>query len=435
MSGRSWRDTWHQLAQPASLTILLLGFGSGLPFLLVATTMGLWLKDAGYKVDAITWLTGVGMAYALKFLWAPLVDHVVLPGLRHLGQRRSWLLAAQAGVALGLLGMAWVTPAHLTAFVALALFTAFAGATQDIVLAAYRIEIAPVEAQAGLAAAVILGYRIALITSGGLALVLTSHISWSWVYVVMAAFMLIPLVTTAVAREPEVVHVAQGSWATRMYQGVVAPFVDFFSRYKWWLGIGLLAFLLLFKISDQALAGGLMGPFYRAAGFSNAQIGTVSGFYGVWIGIAGAFIGGVAVARFGLRRSLWAAMILGAVSNLVYVGLAHQHGNMLAFYLAITGENLSGGFLGAVAVAYLSALVNQRYTATQYALFDSLINLPGKVLGLASGSMVLMFSNAPTASMTGYADYFTLTTLAIAPALALFAWLARRVALAGEVAN
>ncbi len=429
MNPDRWRDAWRNLAQPSAPTMLLLGFGSGLPILLVITTMGLWLKDAGYDVDTITVLTGAGTAYALKFLWSPLVDRTTLPWLGRLGWRRGWLFLSQACVALGLLGMAVATPHALTAFMACAVFTAFFGATQDTVLAAYRIEIAPAEAQAALAAALILGYRVALMVSGGLALILADRISWSLVYTIMAACMLIPLVTTLVAREPQVMHDHGGPWLTRMYVGVVEPFVDFFRRYKWALGIGLLVFLLLFKISDQALAGGLIGPFYRAVGFSNAQIGTVSNVYGVWIGIAGAFLGGIAVARFGLKPSLWAAMILGAASNLVYVMLAHQHGSLAAFYLAISCENLSGGFLGTVAVAYLSALVSKRYTATQYALFDSLINLPAKFLGMASGSLVVWFSAAPHATMGGYSDYFILTTVAIVPALALFVWLGPRVRL------
>lgn len=434
ISGR-WRRTWRNLAQPSALAMLFFGFGSGLPILLVITTMGLWLKDAGFDVGTITLLTGVSMAYALKFLWAPLVDRTTLPLIGRLGWRRSWLLLAQVCVIIGLLGMALATPQRLGWFVASALFTAFFSATQDTVLAAYRIEIAPAEAQAALAAAVILGYRVALIISGGLALVLADHMAWPWVYVVMAAFMLIAVATTLLAREPDVAHDPGKNWRQRMIEGVVEPFADFFRRFKWALGIGLLAFLLLFKISDQALAGGLMGPFYVAAGFSNTVIGTVHGVYGVWISIAGAFLGGVVVARYGLRPSLWAAMILGAISNLVYVGLAHQHGNVMAFYLAITGENLSGGFLGTVAVAYLSALVSRRYTATQYALFDSLINLPAKFLGMASGSLVVWLSAAPTASMQGYSYYFLFTTVAIVPALLLFAWLGPRVRLDGGAAK
>ncbi|HEX7341372.1 MAG TPA: MFS transporter [Rhodanobacteraceae bacterium] len=437
MSHQHWREAWRNLAQPATLPMLFFGFGSAMPFVLVGhQAMALWLKHSGYALAAITVLTGgAGAAYMFKFAWAPLVDRVALPVLSRLGQRRSWLVLAQACVLAGFVAMALVTPAHETAFVACAVFTAFAGATQDIVLAAYRIEIAPVDAQAGLAAAVILGYRFGMMVGAGLALVMADHMSWSWVYVVMAGCMVIPVVVTLLVREPQVLHERATHWAMNLFDGIVMPFVDFFRRYKWRLGIGLLAFLLLFKISDQALAGGLIGPFYRAVGFTKTQIGVVSGFYGIWIGIAGAFVGGIAVARFGIRRCLWAGMILAAVSNLLYVMLACHHGSLTAFYLTLTGENLSGGFLGTVAVAYLSALVSQRYTATQYALFDSLINVPARLLGMASGSLVLWFSAAPEATMAGYADYFTLTTVAIVPALVLFVWLGPRVRLGGDPAK
>ncbi len=427
MTRGRWRETWRTLAQPSALTLLFLGFGSGLPFLLVSGTMAFWLKEAGYRIDEITVLAGAVMAYSLKFVWAPLVDRWKLPVLGRLGLRRGWLAVAQVGVIAGLLGMAAITPLATTAFVALTLFTAFSGATQDILIDAYRIEIAPTEAQAALAATYTLGYRFALIISGAVALVMADHMSWSRVYVAMAAVMLIPLVTTLVVREPEVLREQTQGWLARMREGVIDPFVDFFRRYKGWIGVGLLAFILLFKISDQALSGGLIGPFYLAAGFTKTEIGTVSKLYGVWVGIAGAFVGAVAVARWGLRPSLWVGMILGAVSNLLYVVLTHHHGSVETFLLVISGENLSGGFLGTVAVAYLSALVSQRYTATQYALFSSLVTLPGKLLGMASGSLVLWFSQASVASMAGYARYFTFTTVAIIPALLLFAWLGPRV--------
>lgn len=432
MIGERWRRTWRTLAQPSALTLLFLGFGSGLPFLLVSGTMAFWLKESGLRIDEITLLAGAVMTYSLKFVWAPLVDRWTLPVLGRLGLRRGWLVLSQAAVIAGLLGMAAVAPERIGVFVALTLLTAFAGATQDILIDAYRIEIAPPDAQASLAATYILGYRLALIISGAVALVMADHMSWGRVYAVMAAVMAVPLVVTLLVREPEVVRESGGSWATRMREGVVAPFVDFFRRYKGWLGLGLLAFILLFKISDQALSGGLIGPFYLATGFTKTEIGTVSKLYGVWVGIAGAFLGGVSVARWGLKPSLWAAMILGAVSNLLYVLLTWHPGSVQTFLVVISGENLSGGFLGTVAVAYLSALVNKRYTATQYALFSSLVTLPGKMLGMVSGSLVLWFSQAPVASMAGYARFFTFTTLAIVPALLLFAWLGPRVAVGAD---
>ncbi|MCE5232874.1 MAG: MFS transporter [Mizugakiibacter sp.] len=429
MSARAadWRGTWRTLAQPSALTMLFLGFGSGLPFLLVSGTLAFWLKESGYRLDQITLLAGAGLSYALKFLWAPLVDRWRLPLFGRVGLRRGWLLAAQLAVALGLLGMAAVAPGALAPFVALTLFTAFAGATQDIVVDAYRVEIAPPEAQGALAATYTLGYRLALILSYAAALIMADHMAWPTVYAIMAASMLVPAAATLLAAEPAQARPATSGWRASMREGVVAPFADFFRRYRGRIGIGLLAFVLLFKISDQALSGGLVGPFYLAAGFSKTEIGLVTKLYGVWIGIAGAFVGGVAVARWGIVRCLWLAMILGAASNLLYVLLAQTHGSTEIFVLAISGENLAGGFLGTVAVAYLSALVNQRYTATQYALFSSLVNLPGKLLGLASGSLVLWLSAAPQATMPGYERYFVFTTVAILPALLLFLWLARRV--------
>ncbi len=429
---RNWRQTWANLAQPSAVTMLFLGFGSGLPILLVAGTMALWLRESGYQIDSITLLAGAVTFYSLKFFWAPLVDRWAAPGLGWLGMRRGWLLLSQLAVIAGLLVMAWMTPHRVYAFVPAALFTAFAGATQDILVDAYRIEIAPPEAQASLAATYTLGYRLALMISGAAALILADHISWSLVYLIMALVMLVPVVTTLLIREPEVQRQHAEGWLAQLVDGVVNPFVDFFVRFKGWIGVGLLAFVLLFKISDQALSGGLISPFYLAAGFSKTEIGMVSNVYGVWIGIAGAFLGGIAVARWGIKPALWVGMLIGAVSNLLYVFLAHHPGGVDTFILVISGENLAGGFLGTVAIAYLSALVNQRYTATQYALFSSLVTLPGKVLGMVSGSMVLWFSAESQATMPGYAKYFLFTTLAIIPALLLFAWLGPRVPLAGE---
>lgn len=431
-AARGWRRTWQALAQPSALTMLFLGFGSGMPFLLVSGTLAFWLKASGYRLDEITLLAGAGLSYALKFLWAPLVDRWRLPLFGRLGMRRGWLLVAQLGVAAGLLAMSAITPGQLWPFVTATLFTAFAGATQDIVVDAYRIDIAPVEAQGALAATYNLGYRFALILSYAVALVLSDHMSWRVVYVLMAASMLPPVVTTLICREPPDRRVAVQGWRAMMAEGVVAPFADFFRRFAGAIGVGLLAFVLLFKISDQALAGGLMGPFYLAAGFSKTDIALVSKLYGVWVGIAGAFLGAVAVARYGVRRSLWAAMILGAVSNLLYVLLAQAQGSVPVFLLVISGENLAGGFLGTVAVAYMSGLVSHHYTATQYSLFSSLVNLPAKLLGMASGAMVIAFSGAGQATLLGYQRYFIFTTVAIVPALMLFAWLGPRVPLGGE---
>jgi len=409
--------------QPSAWTMFFFGFASGLPFLLVAGTLAYWLKENGISLRDITMIASAGMAYSLKFLWAPLVDRVRLPLLGRLGQRRSWLLLSQLAVMVGLFAMASVTPSQLGLFIALTLLVAFAGATLDITVDAYRIEIAPIEAQGALVATYSLGYRLALIVTGALALVLASHVVWPDVYRAMAAFMLIPIVANLLAREPEVLRLHAQNWVQGLREGVVEPFADFFRRFGGRVGLLLLLFILLFKISDQALVGGIMGPFYLDQGFSKIQIATISKIYGIWVGMAGAFLGGIAVYRWGVERALLVGIVLGALSNLLYLGLIGANGNVAMLTLVISGENLAQGLLGTTAVAYLSALVNQRYTATQYALFSSLITLPGKVLGFYSGRIV---------EAVGYAPYFWITTLAIVPAVGLFYWLWPRVRLGGE---
>jgi PAT family beta-lactamase induction signal transducer AmpG len=410
--------------QPSAWTIFFFGFASGLPFLLVAGTLAYWLKENSITLKDITMIASAGMAYSFKFLWAPFIDRVRLPILGRLGQRRSWLLLAQVLVMIGLAAMASVTPSQLGLFIGFTLMVAFAGATLDIVVDAYRIEIAPVEAQGALVATYSLGYRIALIVTGALALVLADHTIWPNVYRIMALCMLVPIVVNLMAREPDVLRVQAKSWVEGLREGVVEPFADFFRRFGGRVGLLILLFILLFKVSDQALVGGIMGPFYLDQGFSKTEIAAVSKVYGIWIGIAGAFLGGIAVARWGVERGLLIGIVLGALSNLLYLGLIGANGDVRMLALVISGENLAQGLLGTTAVAYLSALVNQRYTATQYALFSSLITLPGKVLGFYSGRIV---------EAVGYAPYFWITTLAIIPAVALYFWLRPRVRLEDEV--
>lgn len=411
---------------PSAWTMFFFGFASGLPFLLVSGTLAYWLRENSITLKDITMIASAGMAYSLKFLWSPLVDRLRLPLLGRLGQRRSWLLLTQILVMLGLMAMASVTPSQLGLFVGLTLLVAFAGATLDIAVDAYRIEIAPVEAQGALVATYSLGYRMALIISGALALVLADHAIWPNVYRAMAACMLIPVAANLMAREPEVLRIQVQSWSEGLREGVVEPFADFFRRFGGRVGLLILLFILLFKVSDQALVGGIMGPFYLDQGFSKTEIATISKVYGIWVGIAGAFLGGVAVVRWGVERALLVGIVLGALSNLLYLWLIGANGDVAMLTLVISGENLAQGLLGTTAVAYLSALVNQRYTATQYALFSSLITLPGKVLGFYSGRIV---------EAVGYAPYFWITTLAIVPAIALFFWLLPRVKLDREAAH
>jgi PAT family beta-lactamase induction signal transducer AmpG len=278
------------------------------------------------------------------------------------------------------------------------LAVAFFGATQDIAVDAYRIEIAPIEDQGALVATYSLGYRIGLLVAGAVALIMADHVAWRVVYVAMALVMLVPIATTLLAREPVVLRVRPARWRDVMRESVLDPFADFFRRYGWALAGVTLLFLLLFKMPEQATIGGIMSPFYRDMGFSKTQIGTITKIYGIWIGIVGVFIGGAAVARWGAWRPLGVTIVLCGCSNLLYLLLIAHPGNLIMLTLVISGENLALGMLGPPTVAFLS----------------SLVNLPGKLLGFFAGGI---------ATTTGYGGYFIITVLGVLPAMLLFACL------------
>jgi PAT family beta-lactamase induction signal transducer AmpG len=312
-----------------------------------------------------------------------------------------------------LAGMGIVGPAQLGGFVALAALAAFAGATQDTMVDAYRIEIAPQEAQAALAATYTLGYRFGLILSGAGALYIAALGTWRIAYFAMAASMLVPLVTALVAREPVLERALD---RPGLGEAFVEPFVDFFRRYGALVGVVLLVFVGLFKLPDQML-GVIAGPFYIDSGYTKEQIATVSKLYGVWIGIGGAFLGGIAVSALGMRRSIVIGAVAMGGSHLLYLLMATHPGASWAFLAAISGDNGSLGFAGVVLVAFLSGLTSREFTATQYALLVSFANLPGKLVGGVSGFVV---------EATSYSTFFILSTLSVAPTLLVWWWLVRR---------
>lgn len=410
---KGWRGIRRAFATPSAFTMLCLGFGSGLPFLLVGGTLSTWLRDVGVGLSVIGLVSYASFFYVLKFLWAPLVDRYPLP---FLGRRKGWLVLSQILLIASLAGMALIGPdGSLALFVALACITAFAGATQDTLVDAYRIEIAPVDSQAALAATYIFGYRLALIVSGAMALYLAELLSWKGAYLTMAAFVLLPLAAALLSREPEAQALAVRE--IRIVDAFIQPFREFFSRNGVWLALALLAFVGLFKLPDQMI-GVLAGPFYLDSGYTKADIATVSKLYGVWIGILGAFLGGVCTAAFNLRPMLIVAAIAVALSNISFLLMANNPGQTWAFIAAISADNLSQGFAGVILVAFMSSITNRHFTATQYALLASLANLPGKFIGGLSGYMV---------EATSYSYFFVLSTLSVVPTLLLLAWLWKRI--------
>lgn len=414
------RSLFTMLTHRRTLLMLCLGFTSGLPFLLVGGTLSVWLKDAGAEIEDIGLFSLLGIAYSLKFFWAPVLDRHAFPGLARLGRRRSWLLVSQGLLAasLGAMAVLGPQPGLLYAFAALTALAAFAGATQDVAIDAWRIEMADTAEQGTLAATQTLGYRLALLFSGAFALFLADHLPWSGVYGLMAGTAFLMMIPVWLGREP----VATTHPPASLTSMLTDPFKDFISRYPGTAGAVLLAFIGLFKMSDQML-GVMALPYYLDCGFSKTEIAAVSKLFGVWIGIAGAFLGGASVRYFGVQRSLVAAIIVGAASNLLYPLLQLSPGSLPVFIAVIGGENLSGGFLGTSAVAFLSLLVNRHYSATQYALLSSVVTLPGKLIGGFSGFAV---------AAVGYPLFFIGSAVSALPALVLFWWLHRRKALASE---
>ncbi|UYB52809.1 MFS transporter [Xanthomonas sp. AM6] len=417
-SYKGWAGIKRAFATPSAATMALLGFGSGLPFLLIASqTLSTRLRDVGLDLGSIGLISLASFFYLLKFLWAPLLDRYPFPLVAFLGRRRSWLLVSQLGVTVGLAALALMRPElSIGGLVLWVLIASFAGATQDSVVDAYRIEIAPASAQAALAATYTFGYRIGLILSGAGALYLAQFGDWTLAYLVMAGLMLLPIATTLLCREPEV----PAATVVRKIDVVGAfwqPISSFFGSNGLALGLGLLLFVGLFKFPDQVI-GVMSGPFYLDSGFSKADIATVSKLFGVWMGIAGAFAGGLAVAAFGFRRMLFVAALGVALSNLAFLLMAQHPGQIWSFYAALSADNLFQGFAGTVLVAFMSSLTDRNFTATQYALLVSLANLPGKFVGGASGYIV---------QATSYSTFFVLSALTVIPTLLLLAWLWPRI--------
>ncbi|WP_425492802.1 AmpG family muropeptide MFS transporter [Luteibacter aegosomatissinici] len=413
---KGWRGLFAAFAQPGAVVMLFLGLASGLPFLLVGNTLSAWLKESGVDYGAIGVASFVTFAYNFKFVWAPAVDKLRLPLFCRLGQRRGWLLFALLLLAAGLFGMALMPPSEsLQRFLGMTLLAAFAGATVDIVVDAYRVEIAPPEAQGALAATYTLGYRLGLIAGGAGILIVADALGWQKGYMAICGLLVVPLITVLVAREPAHRVRERVPLAVAVQEGFIGPFRDFFARFGVPLALGLLLFVALFRLPDQML-GVMAYPFYLDAGFSKTQIAEVSKVYGVIVGIVGALLGGWAVTRFDMRRLLVVSAIGVALSNMLYLLMAQNPGQTWAFVATLSGDNFAQGFAGPVLVAFMSGLVNRRFTATQYALLSALANLPGKLLGGFSGFLV---------KDAGYTALFVVSTVSIVPTLIVLAILWR----------
>jgi MFS transporter, PAT family, beta-lactamase induction signal transducer AmpG len=424
----SWGATLRVYLEPATLRMLFLGFSAGLPLLLVLGTLSFWLREAGIDRTTIGYLSWVGLAYGFKWAWAPLVDRLPIPVLsRLLGRRRAWLLLAQAAVVAGLIGMALTDPkVSLQAIVWCALLAAFGSATQDIALDAFRIESADMKRQAALAAAYQTGYRLAMIWAGAGVLWIAARAevvnagyqqaAWQAAYLVMAASMAVGMLTVLLSPEPlRRPLLPPKNAAAWLREVLVEPFAEFLRRYRWQAAL-VLSLIAVYRISDVVM-GIMANPFYVDMGYTKDEVAAVTKIYGVIMTLAGAFIGGAMAMRMGVMRVLMLGAVLSAASNLLFAWLGSRGHDVQALIFVISADNLSSGIASAAFIAYLSSLTNVSYSATQYALFSSLMLLLPKFLAGYSGKFVDLF---------GYGNFFTVTACLGVPVLALV-WLASRI--------
>jgi len=396
--------------------LLLLGFSSGLPLYLTSKTLQAWLTDEQVSLTAIGLFSLVGLPYSLKFLWSPLVDRYVPP---FLGRRRGWLVLTQIALFIAIAAMALLNPRQaLQPLAILALVIAFLSATQDIAVDAYRTDVLE-EPEMGTGAAVnVLGYRIALLLTGGLALVLADQLPWSTVYLLMAGLMIIGLVAAVRAPEP----ILRDRPPESLADAVRLPFLEFFQRSGWLQGLLILMFVVLYRLGD-ALVGNMATPFLLQAGFSKTAVGAIQGGLGLLATIVGVLTGGAILTKIGINRSLWVFGGLQAISNLAYYGLSQVGKNYQLMVVAINIENFCAGLGTAAFVAFLMSLCNPRFSATQYALLSSLFATTSSILSAPAGGL---------AGATGWPSFFLITLAAALPGLLLlpvFApWSAKHIA-------
>ena len=390
--------------------LLLLGFSSGLPLALTGATLQAWLAVEGIDIQAIGWFTLVGQPYVYKFLWAPLMDRYSIPLL---GRRRGWLLATQAALLAAIACMGTVSPKEAPFLLAaLALAVAFLSASQDIVFDAYRADVLGAEERGAGAAVSVLGYRIAMLVSGGLALILVDNwISWTQAYWLMAALMLVGVAATWAAAEPATPPRAPKTLA----EAVREPLAEYFSRHGAWL---LLLVIILYKLGD-AFAGTLSTAFLlRGAGFSLTDVGWANKWLGVGATILGLLIGGALMAKLRLFKSLLLFGFLQAFTNLGFMLLAAAGKSYPLMITVIAAENLCGGMGTAAFVALLMAMCDRRFSATQYALLSALASLGRVYVGPAAGALAESF---------GWTTFFFLTFLVALPGIAMLWWQRARI--------
>jgi len=425
----TWLESSKIYLQKRVAILFFLGFSAGLPILLVFSTLSFWLREAGVSRASIGFFSWIALAYAFKWIWSPFVDRLSIPLLTNwLGRRRSWLLLSQLAITTAIIGMAMSDPQqNLTLFAICALVVAYSSATQDIVIDAFRIESAPEKFQAAMAAAYMTGYRLAMIMAGAGSLAIAALVSdsqayqlsaWSTSYFAMAACMSVGIISTFVAQEPEYESTLQvhnkshlspvARFMAWLEIAIVAPFSDFFKRY----GKHALLILLLiasYRISDIVM-GIMANPFYVDMGYSKGEVAAISKVFGVIMTLLGAGLGGILLTRYSTYTILFLGAFLVVVTNFVFAILAFVGKDLTLLTVIISMDNISAGIATTAFITYISKLTNIEFSATQYALFSSMMLLFPKFIAGFSGVYVDSF---------GYVNFFIGSALIGVPVLGL----------------
>ena len=408
------RDAFRQ---PTSWLLLGLGFSAGLPFLLIGSTLNFWLRDSGIDLKVIGFMSWVSLMYGLKIVWAPWMDKVRLPFLyKWLGQRRSYMLLSQAGVAVSILAMAWIGPKHLLAFSIACVGVAFSAASQEIAIDAWRVEQTKTATdQAFNPSAYSLGYRIGQWLTSSLILIVGNHLGWPLTYQLLAGMMVLGVVTALLAPRTEV-EMHDHHVVRTMRELIVEPFVSFYQEHKGTAGLILLT-LVFYRLGDY-LIGPICTPMYRDTGLDLDAIGIMRGSIGLAANFAGIGLGGACLLFLGLRRSFWLGALVGPASNLCFAWLSVVHGHLSIFATALIVDDVGDGIAETALVAFMTRMTGRDHTLTHYALMYSVAAFSGKLLKGFTGALVDAMTG-PIGLFNAYGVFFVGTAILAIPTLIL----------------
>ena len=403
-----------------NLTIASLGFSSGLPYILIFSTLGVWLADIGIDLTLIGFFAWIVLTYSLKFLWAPLVDNFSIPILNRFGNRKSWILLSQSLIVICLILLSLTNPLDsLNLFAFIAFLVAFSGSIQDIAIDAFRIEVAELNQQGNLAASYQLGYRAAILISSSFALIFASEYGWSLTYQLMAILMFVGVMGVLIC--PEQTNPVLKKLT--LSNSILEPIKDFMSRFGIYLASFLLLIVCTYRLTDIVM-GPMASPFYLDKGYTLKEIGYVVKVVAVIASIVGFFLGGILVKKKGVKFTLIIGALLVLITNLSFSVVALYEKDLALLGLIVGADSLAAGVVGTANITFLTSLVSKQYTAVQYALLTSFMMLPGKIFSGFSGVLASFFK-AEYGSEYGWTAFFIFTSLLTIPCLFLLLYYAR----------